>query len=118
MPRVNWVFFVLTMTGLGGGAALWSARATDAAHLVWTAATVGALVPLVVRVSRSVLRREPGVDLIAVLAMAGTLLLGEALAGAVIGLMLASGQMLESYATARARRELMHLLERAPRVSG
>jgi hypothetical protein len=47
----------------------------------------------------------------------GTLLLGEALAGAVIGLMLASGQLLESYATARARRELMRLLARAPRVA-
>ena len=96
---------------------MWIARATEAAHLVWTAATVVALVPLVVRVSRSLLRREPGVDIIAVLAMAGALLLGEALAGAVIGLMLASGQVLESYATARARRELMRLLERAPRVA-
>jgi heavy metal translocating P-type ATPase len=117
MPRVNWVFLILALAGVGGGAVLWIARAAGAAHLVWTATTVVAFMPLVVRVSKSLLRREPGVDLIAVLAMAGALVLGEALAGAVIGLMLASGQLLESYATARARRELMSLLARAPRVA-
>src|SRR5262245_7717366 len=36
---------------------------------------------------------------------------------AVIGLMLASGQVLERYATARAHRELLSLLARAPRVA-
>jgi heavy metal translocating P-type ATPase len=117
MLRVNWVFFILALSGVGAGATLWIAQATDAAHLVWTAATVVAFVPLVVRVSTSLLRREPGVDLIALLALAGALLLGEALAGAVIGLMLASGQVLENYATARARRELLQLLARAPRVA-
>src|SRR5262244_1213389 len=110
MPRVNWLLLILALSGVGGGAALWIARANEAAHLVWTAATVVAFVPLVVRVSKSLLRREPGIDIIAVLAMAGALLLGESLAGAVIGLMLASGQVLESYANARARRELMSLL--------
>jgi len=115
MPRVDWVFFIVALVGVGGGAALWITN--GAAHLVWTAATVVAFVPLVVRVSTSLLRREPGVDLIAVLAMAGALLLGEALAGAVIGLMLASGQVLERYATARASRELMSLLARAPCVA-
>jgi heavy metal translocating P-type ATPase len=108
---------ILALAGVGGGAALWVARTAEAAHLVWSAATVVAFVPLVVRVSTSLLRREPGVDIIAVFAMAAALLLGEALAGAVIGLMLASGQVLESYATARAHRELMRLLERAPRVA-
>ena len=117
MPRVNGLFLILAMAGVGGGAALWIARADEVAHLVWTAATVVAFMPLIVRVITSLLRKEPGVDIIAVLAMAGALLLGEALAGAVIGLMLASGQVLESYATARARRELMHLLKQAPRVA-
>ena len=117
MPRVNWVFFIVAFVGVGGGTALWIASANGAAHLVWTATTVVTFAPLIVRVSTSLLRREPGVDLIAVLAMAGALLLGEALAGAVIGLMLASGQVLERYATARASRELMSLLARAPRVA-
>jgi cation transport ATPase len=111
------LFLILALVGVGGGAALWLARANEVAHLVWTAATLVALMPLVIRVLTSLLRREPGVDIIAVLAMAGALLLGESLAGAVVGLMLASGQVLESYASARARRELMSLLARAPRVA-
>ena len=48
--------------------------------------------------------------------MAGALALGEYLAGAVIALMLASGQALESYADRRAHRELSALLARAPQM--
>lgn len=117
MPPSSWICFVLALLGVGGGAVLWGTGATEAAHLLWTATTVSALLPLSVRTLQSLRRREPGVDIIAVLAMGGALLLGEALAGAVIGLMLATGQVLERYASARARRELMSLLERAPRVA-
>ena len=60
--------------------------------------------------------RSPGVDLIALLAMVGALALGEYVAGAVIALMLASGEALEAYADRRAHRELSALLARAPRV--
>ncbi|HSL64602.1 MAG TPA: heavy metal translocating P-type ATPase, partial [Gaiellaceae bacterium] len=45
------------------------------------------------------------------------LALGEYLAGAVVALMLAGGNALESYAAGRARRELRALVERAPRVA-
>ncbi|MCB9508456.1 MAG: heavy metal translocating P-type ATPase, partial [Myxococcales bacterium] len=62
-------------------------------------------------------RGETGVDLIAVLAMVGALLLGEHLAGAIIAVMLTSGAALERFAVARARRDLSALLERAPRVA-
>ena len=54
--------------------------------------------PLAVSVARALVRPEPGVDLIALLAMAGALALGEHLAGAVIALMLSGGQALEAYA--------------------
>ncbi len=59
-------------------------------------------------------RREPGVDVIALLAMGGALALGEVLAGAVIAVKLASGRLLEGYAGERARRELRALLQRPP----
>ena len=52
----------------------------------------------------------------AVLALGGTLSVGEYLAGAVIALMLATGRELEARASARARRELSALLARAPSV--
>ena len=73
--------------------------------------------PLALSVLRSLLRRDVGVDAIALVAMAGALALGEYLAGAVIALMLAGGNALEEAANRRARRELTALVERAPRVA-
>ena len=61
-------------------------------------------------------RRRLGVDVLAVLALVGALVIGEFFAGAVITLMLASGRALEARAAARARHELQALLARAPRV--
>ena len=86
------------------------------ADLSWAVAVLIALVPLGVSVFRDLLRRETGVDLIALLAMAGSLVLGQYLAGAVIGLMLSGGQALERFASSRARRELTALVARAPRA--
>jgi heavy metal translocating P-type ATPase len=96
------------------GAILWLAGAHGYADLAWAVAVVVALVPLGVSVARDLMHRDTGVDLIALLAMAGSLVLGQYLAGAVIGLMLSGGQALERYASTRARRELSALLSRAP----
>jgi cation transport ATPase len=62
-------------------------------------------------------RRQPSVDVIAVLALAGALAVDEPFAGAVITVMLASGQLLEARAERRARRELSLLVQRAPRTA-
>jgi heavy metal translocating P-type ATPase len=56
-----------------------------------------------------------GVDLIAVLALGGTLAIGEFLAGALIALMLATGRTLEEAAQRRASHDLHALLAHAPR---
>ena len=103
-------------TALGLGIALWLFGQVELADLAWGAAVLVALVPLSVSVGRDLLRRETGVDLIALLAMAGSLALHQYLAGAVIGVMLAGGQALERYASTRARRELTALVARAPHV--
>src|SRR5215468_1907808 len=58
-----------------------------------------------------------GVDVIALLALAGAIAVGELLAAAVIAVMLASGRSLESWAAGRAHRDLRALLERAPRTA-
>jgi heavy metal translocating P-type ATPase len=58
-----------------------------------------------------------GGDVVALMALAGTLLVHESLAGAVIAVMLASGRSLESWAAGRARRELRSLLDRAPSMA-
>jgi heavy metal translocating P-type ATPase len=109
------LFIVLIAVAAGG--VFWVAGAGIAADLAWAAAVVLALIPLSISVTRDLLHRDTGVDLIALLAMAGALILGQYLAGAVVGLMLSGGQALERYASSRARRELSALLARAPRLA-
>jgi len=89
----------------------------DPADAVWAATVALMLLPLSWSVARALMHGDLGVDLIALLAMAGALALGEYLAGAVIALMLAGGNALEEFASGRARRELTKLIERAPRVA-
>lgn len=85
--------------------------------VAWLVATVIALVFAVAVVVRDLRAGHLGVDVIAVLALAGSLLTGEYLAGALIGLMLATGQVLEDYAQRRAHRDLSALLDRTPRTA-
>ncbi|HEX7805040.1 MAG TPA: heavy metal translocating P-type ATPase, partial [Cellulomonas sp.] len=65
----------------------------------------------------AVRRRQPSVDVIALLALAGAIWVKEPFAGAMITVMLATGQLLDARASARARRELSLLVERAPRTA-
>jgi len=106
---------VLAAIGVGGLLHLLSEPA--AGDAVWAAATAIVLMPLAWSVGRSLLRGNVGVDAIALVAMAAALALGEYLAGAVVGLMLAGGNALEDSAAGRARRELKALVGRAPRIA-
>ncbi|WP_204286319.1 heavy metal translocating P-type ATPase [Microbispora amethystogenes] len=108
-------FLVATGGALVGGGAAWLAGATAVADGFWTAGTAVAVVPAVVWVAAAVRKGRAGVDLIAALALAGTLAVGEHLAGALIALMLATGRALDAAAERRASRDLRALLERAPR---
>lgn len=105
------------LAAIVAGAVLAWTGADDTARLVWTGAVVVALVPLSVSVARELRSGRVGADVIALLAMAGALALGEELAGAVIALMLAGGTALEQTAQRRARRDLTALVEHAPRVA-
>ena len=105
-----------TLAAMAAGGVAWIAGARALADLAWAVAIVVAVVPLTVSVARDLIRRKTGVDVIALLAMAGALVLGQFLAGAVIAVMLAGGEALERYAGTRARRELTELLARAPQV--
>lgn len=106
-----------TLGGLaiGGSLALWGRG--DLASAVWGGTILVALAPLALSTVRALRRGALGVDLIALLAMAGALLLGETLAGAVIALMLSGGQWLEQYAGTRARRDLSLLASASPQVA-
>jgi len=87
------------------------------ADWVWLVGSAPVLLVVLVGIARAVLRREAGVDLIALLSMTGAMTLGEYLIGAIIGLMLASGRSLEDFAEVRARREMSALLSRTPRTA-
>jgi len=102
--------------GLAAGGAFRLFGAVAIANVLWATTAALALAPSSVSVVRALLQRRAGVDIVAVLALLGTLIVGEYLAGAVIALMLASGRELEAQASARARRELTALLDRAPTV--
>jgi heavy metal translocating P-type ATPase len=111
------VTLALALAAIVAGAVAWLDGRAELASTIWAAGIVPALLLLVVELGRSLLRGETGVDLIALLAMAGALLLGEHLAGVVIATMLSGGNALEELAQRRATRELRALLDRTPRIA-
>ena len=98
------VWLATSILGLATGGVLTWMGQPDAANVAWAVTTAVALVSLLRDVVIGLLRRQPGVDVIALLAMGGSLALEEYLAGAVIALMLASGEALEAFADRRAHR--------------
>ncbi len=110
------LFVSSTLLLLTGGAAHLLAASTPAS-ILWIAGTVLGLAFSLSWTMAAIRRRQPSVDVIAVLALAGALAVDEPFAGAMITVMLASGQLLEARAAARARRELSLLVERAPRTA-
>ncbi|MFC8513235.1 heavy metal translocating P-type ATPase [Streptomyces sp. NPDC057257] len=116
-PTPESVLLSVTTAALLAGGACRLAGAPDLADLCWGLGTVAAVVPAVGWVLDALRRGRAGVDVIAVLALGGTLAVREYLAGALIALMLATGRTLEAAAQRRASRDLRALLERAPRTA-
>ena len=110
------LFATSTVLLLIGGAA-WLLQADTLASALWIAGTVLGLVFSVWWTAAAIRRRQPSIDIIAVLALGGAIAVNEPFAGAMITVMLSSGQLLEARAAARARRELSLLAERAPRTA-
>ena len=104
------------MAGLALGALLHVAGRSDAGDVVWAGTAGLGVVASGGWVLAAARQGRLGVDLLAVVALIGTLATEEYVAGAVITVMLASGRALEARAAARARHDLSALLERAPRV--
>ncbi|GGM97715.1 ATPase P [Terrabacter tumescens] len=111
------VFFVASALLLAGGGIAAVTGAGALSRALWITATVLGLALSLLWTIRSVAERRATVDVIAVLALAGALWVGEEFAGAMVTLMLASGRLLEARAAARADRELRLLVERTPRTA-
>ncbi len=115
--RVQLLLFVSSTVLLLGGGGAWLLGAVPLSKPLWVAGTVLGLVFSIAWTVAAIRRRQPSVDVIALLALAGALWVDEPFAGAMVTVMLASGQLLEARAAARARRELSLLVERAPRTA-
>ncbi len=112
-PIWDEILLAVAIAGLAAGGVLYLV-AQSRARFAFVFSVVVVLIPTAVATVRRLLRGEIGVDLIAVLAMAGALAAGEYVAGAIIAVMLTGGTALERFAIARARRELSALVKRAP----
>src|SRR6185437_12619024 len=107
----------VTVAGLAVGGLLWIAGSTAAGDIAWLSVGVVGLAYAIWTMVDSLRRHRVGVDLLALLAIAGAIAVRELLAAAVISVMLASGRALENWAAHRARRDLSGLLERVPRTA-
>ena len=107
----------VALLGLASGGALAWATLDAWAQTAWTVATLPVLVTLVVQIVLSLRRGDVGLDVVAALSMSAALAFGEPLAGNVVALMYAGGQLLESFAQGRARREMTALLGRVARTA-
>ena len=113
MRRFLLLGWVLVALALGVGLAL--AGRSGAATLAWMAASLPVAAHVGVGLVRALAGGRIGVDSVALAAILGAVVLGEAAAAAVIALMVAGGEALEAWAEGRARRALTDLVARAPR---
>ncbi|WP_374009224.1 heavy metal translocating P-type ATPase [Leifsonia sp. LS-T14] len=119
-PRITrlltryWLVALTLVVGVLSAALALAGAVTAAA---WSAGTFSLLVAAgyTVRMVRTLRAGGLGVDLLAVVAIAATVFVGEFAAALIVVLMLAGGEALEDYANRRARRELDALLRRDPR---
>jgi heavy metal translocating P-type ATPase len=99
------------------GATAWLVEQSDLASWIWGGTTLLVLSALLLEIVTELRRGSVGLDIIAAMAMAGALAVGETLAGIVVALMYSGGQLLEDYAAGRARREMTALLDRVPKTA-
>ncbi|TFB73390.1 heavy metal translocating P-type ATPase [Cryobacterium glaciale] len=99
------------------GLALWAVDAASAVQ--WLFSGYGLVIALIefVGMLRRLRRGSLGIDVLAIIAIVATILVGEYVATLLIVLMIAGGAALEDFAAGRAARELDALLKRAPQIA-
>jgi heavy metal translocating P-type ATPase len=108
---------VVSLGALLLGVLAWGSGRVDFAAWIWAAGTVPVVAGLLVSMIRDFLAGRLGVDAIAFVSMSAAIALGENLAGVVVAVMYAGGNVLEDFAVARAERDLRLLIDRAPRIA-
>ena len=107
----------VTAVALVAGGLAWLVGARGVADTCWLVSAVFGLGYALWSAGDAIRHGRLGVDVIALLALAGAVAVREFLAAAVISVMLASGRALEAWAAQRARQDLSALLDRAPRTA-
>jgi cation transport ATPase len=87
------------------------------ARWTWGAGTLPVLAALALSILRDFRAGRMGVDAVAFVSMTAALGLGETLAGVVVAVMYAGGNVLEDFAVSRAERDLKALVDRAPTIA-
>jgi len=87
------------------------------ARFAFGVVAIGGGLPLLWATLRQMVQGRFNVDTIAALAILGSALLGQYLAGALVVLMQSGGEALEDYGLRRANRSLDNLLRRAPSIA-
>jgi heavy metal translocating P-type ATPase/RND family efflux transporter MFP subunit len=108
---------IVALGGLVIGLAAMIAGRAELARWAWIAATTPVIAALAFAIIRDLRAGRMGVDVLALLSMAGALALDQTLAGAIVAVMYAGGQALEDFAVGRAERDLKALIDRAPRLA-
>jgi len=111
----RYLLLAWTLSGLLSGAVLYGLGYQPAASWVWVITALPAALHIALGILHSMFGGRIGVDVVAFAAIIGALLLREAATAAVIGIMVAGGEALESWAEGRAMYALTALVERAPR---
>lgn len=105
-------------TGIGAiGLVLWLSGAPIAVQWLFSGFALVVAAVKAVSMIRVLRQGRLGIDVLAVMALVATVAVGEYVASLIIVFMLAGGEALEDFATARARRNLDSLLKRAPQIA-
>ena len=107
----------IAAAGLVFGLLAWGFGHSDWADWCWAVGTAPVVAGLLVSMIRDLLAGRMGVDAVAFVSMSGAFALGQYLAGIVIAVMYAGGNILEDFAVARAERDLRSLIDRAPKIA-
>jgi heavy metal translocating P-type ATPase len=115
MNRFKILLIVVSAAGLLAGLVAGRMGLAVWPEALWSAATAAVLAVLLRQIWKVTRRGEFGLDIVAALSMSAAIVLGEPLAGAVVSLMYASGQLLEDMPNPRPSRDEA-LIGRAPKT--
>lgn len=115
--QINYLLFVLSLASLILGFLSDFLGFISYQPVIWAIGGLVGLLPATKWIIDELRNKQMGSDILALLALLGTLLTQEMMAAAIISLMLATGRVLEAWAEGQAERQLHNLLSRMPRVA-